>query len=400
MERFERLLRGLALAGLALTVAFLTVGAVIDATGPTFVASEWVFSYGALPYASVGAIVLWRLPRHRVAWLLLVVGVLLSSGFAAEQVTLAVHVDGRVVPGALLATWFMQWYWLPFLYAAFVGIPMLFPTGHALSARWSRLGRVAVILMLASSLGGMFAQKLYVDFNHLDKSLVFDNPVGFMPFDDIEGESLSAFVIFPMLLMAVLAISSLVVRYRRSRGAERQQMRWGAFALAVTLAVFLSGVVLDTRGYDFPVAEGFFTFVAPIGIGVAIARYRLWDLDHLISRTVAYLALTAVLAALYGLLVLATQIVVGPDNLPDLAVAIITLVTAAAFRPVRRRVQHLVDRRFNRSRYDAGRVLDRLAQRLRDEVNPTAVTADLLTTVQDALQPSSVSLWVRGAGTP
>jgi peptidoglycan/LPS O-acetylase OafA/YrhL len=202
------------------------------------------------------------------------------------------------------------------------------------------------------------------------------------------------------LILAITAIVSLILRYRRSRGAERQQMRWGAFALTVTLVVFVSGIVLDVFGIDLFVIESVFTFIAPIGIGVAITRYRLWDLDRLISRTVGYLTVTAVLAGLYGLLVLATQTVVGPHNLPDIAVAAITLLTAAAFGPARRRVQHLVDRRFNRSRYDAARVLDVLAHRLRDEVNPMAVEDDLLLAVADSLQPSHATLWVPSTGRP
>lgn len=394
LTRPDLLLRRVALLGLAVTMACLAIGATIDATGASFVAAEWVFSFGALPYAGVGTMVLWRRPRHRVAWLLLAVGVLLSSGFASEQVAIAVYVDGRTIPGSLLAVWYMQWYWLPFLYAAFIGIPLLFPTGHALSRRWSYIGRTALVLAVLTSLGGMFAQKLYIDFNYLDTALVFDNPVGFMPFSDIESEAMSPFVIFPILFMAILSVSSLVVRYRRSRGAERQQMRWGAFALSVTLAVFLAGVLLDTFGFDLPVVEGFFTFLAPLGIGVAITRYRLWDLDRLISRTVSYLALTVILAGVYGLLVLGVQGVLGPDDLPDLAVAVATLLTAAAFGPVRRRVQHVVDRRFNRSHYDAATVLDRLAIRLRDEVNPSSVEGDLLLVVEETMQPRALSLWV------
>lgn len=401
MDRWDRVLRRLAVVGLLVTCASLGVGLTLDATGPVLMPSQWVFAFGALPYAVVGTIVLRGRPRHRVAWLLMAVGVFLSSGFAAEQVALASYVDGRQVPGALLAAWYMQWYWLPFLYAAFVGIPLLFPSGHALSPGWGRLGRIAFVFAVASSVGGMFAQQLHIDFTYLGVDVpALDNPVGFLPFDDIEGEVMSSFVIPPILLLALSSAISLILRYRRSRGEERQQMRWGAFAMTLTLSVFLSGVILDGLGFDLPVVEGLFTFIAPLGIGVAIARYRLWDLDRLISRTVAYLGLTAVLAGLYGLLVLATQLIVGPDDLPDLAVAAITLVTAAAFGPARRRVQHMVDRRFNRSRYDAGRVLETLSHRLRDEVNPTAVEDDLIDAVEDTLQPSHVTLWVPSPGTP
>jgi hypothetical protein len=386
--------------GLLITFASLSVGVAVDATGPGVDPGNWIFALGSVAYAVVGVIVLRRRPRHRVAWLLLAVGVFLASGFAAEQVAIAHYVDERAIPGALLAAWYMQWYWLPFLYAAFVGIALLFPSGDALTPRWGRVGRVALVHATLVSLGGMFAQHLYIDFEYLDEILELENPVGFLPFNDIEADAIMPFVIGPLLILAISAIVSLILRYRRSQGAERQQMRWGAFALTVTLGMFVSGIVLDGFGVDLFVIESVFTFVAPIGIGVAITRYRLWDLDRLISRTVGYLTLTAILAGLYGLLVLATQTIVGPNNLPDIAVAAITLLTAAAFGPARRRVQHLVDRRFNRSRYDAARVLDGLAHRLRDEVNPTAVEDDLIVAVEDTLQPSHVSLWVPSPGTP
>lgn len=399
MTPTDHLLRGLGLAGLVATAAFLALGALVDFTGPGIDLGQWVFALGSVAYSVVGVIVLYRRPRHRVAWLLLAVGVFISSGMAAEQVSIAHYVDDRAIPGGLFGGWYMQWYWLPFLYATFVGIPLLFPSGRTLTRRWGMMGRLALGHALLVSIGGMFARRLYIDFEYLGTVVELNNPVGFMPFDDIEADAVMPFVLGPLLIFAISSIVSLILRYRQSQGAERQQMRWGAFALTMTLALFVLGVVLDVFGIDLDTVESFFTFIAPVGIGVAITRYRLWDLDRLISRTVGYLALTAVLAGLYGLLVLATQVVVGPNNLPDLAVAAITLVTAAAFGPARRRVQHVVDRRFNRSRYDAGRVLDGLAQRLRDEVNPTAVEGDLLVTVEESLQPSHVSLWVPSTGT-
>jgi len=401
VTRIDAILRGLGLVGLLITFASLGIGAAVDFAGEGVDLSEWLFALGSVAYAFVGVIVLRRRPRHRVAWLMLAVGVFLSSGFAAEQIAGAHYVELRAIPGALVAAWYMQWYWLPFLYASFVGIILLFPGGHALTPRWGRVGQVALAHAILVSLGGMFAQRLYIDFEYLGTAVLeLDNPVGFMPFDDIEADAVMPFVIGPLLIMAISAVLSLILRYRRSQGAERQQMRWGAFALTVTLGMFVSAILLDIFGIDLYAVESALTIVAPVGIGVAITRYRLWDLDRIISRTVAYLVLTAVLAGMYGLLVLATQAVVGPSNLPDLAVAGITLVTAAAFGPARRRVQHLVDRRFNRSRYDAARILDGLAHRLRDEVNPTAVEGDLLLAVEASLQPSHVSLWVPSPGTP
>jgi hypothetical protein len=191
------------------------------------------------------------------------------------------------------------------------------------------------------------------------------------------------------------ALVSLVLRFRASRGTERQQLRWvvaGATGAVAGLVVGIAGVELT-----YPAV-----LCLPVGVAVAVLRYRLWDLDRLVSRTVTYALVTALLVVPYLLILPAATGLAG--NSGSLAVAAATLAAAALFQPLRRRVQNLVDRRFNRRRYDAARTVDAFAQRLRDQVDLTALHAELLGVVDQTMQPTQASLWLRppavGPGLP
>jgi peptidoglycan/LPS O-acetylase OafA/YrhL len=190
-----------------------------------------------------------------------------------------------------------------------------------------------------------------------------------------------------VLLGLVGGIISLAVRYRRARGVERQQVTWLLYG-AVVAACILSFDDFLPVDVAFPIS-----FALPaLTIGVAVLRYRLYDIDRIVSRTVAYGVLTALLAVPY-LVVVTFASRVGGSN--DLAVAVATLAAAAAFNPLRRRVQHRVDRLFNRARYDAGRTVEAFSHRLREEVDLRSVHEDLLAVVRQTVEPSSASLWLR-----
>jgi hypothetical protein len=190
---------------------------------------------------------------------------------------------------------------------------------------------------------------------------------------------------------------SLVVRFRSARGSERQQLRWVAFAAALTVppaAVVLFSVVVDTTATVVVlVALGVCMALLPLVIGAAILRYRLYDLDRIISRTLAYGLLTLLLGGGYALVVLGLGQLLGRDS--SLVVAGATLAVAVAFQPARRRVQAVMDRRFNRRRYDAARTVDAFAARLRDQVDLDALHGELLAVVDQTMQPTQVSLWLR-----
>ena len=194
---------------------------------------------------------------------------------------------------------------------------------------------------------------------------------------------------------AVAALVSLVLRFRASVGVERQQLRWvaagGAAAVAGLLPTILVGLGIAARVNDLVVYPA--VLCVPVAVAVAVLRYRLWDLDRLVSRTVTYAVVTGLLVLPYLLVVPAAgRLAAGTGSL---GVAAATLAAAALFQPLRRRVQGLVDRRFNRRRYDAARTLDRFAARLRDQVDLDALGAELLATVDQTMQPTQASLWLR-----
>jgi hypothetical protein len=280
------------------------------------------------------------------------------------------------------------------LYLAFVCIGfvlLLTPSGSLPSPRWRWWARLAaaapVGFLLALAVGPGLVIPPYDE--------VID-PVSVPPL-----ASVVAAVIAVSFTVAIGGLTvgawSLVVRFRRARGSERQQLRWVAFAAALTVppaAVVLFSVVVDTTATVVVlVALGVCMALLPLAIGAAILRYRLYDLDRIISRTLAYGLLTLLLGGGYALVVLGLGQLLGRDS--SLVVAGATLAVAAAFQPARRRVQAVVDRRFNRRRYDAARTVDAFAVRLREQVDLDALSAELLAVVDQTMQPTQVSLWLR-----
>jgi hypothetical protein len=198
----------------------------------------------------------------------------------------------------------------------------------------------------------------------------------------------------------MVALVCVVLRYRASRGTERQQMRWvgaGAAAAVIGLLLAIPGLLglLPSRTSDVVLVG---LLCPPVGVAVAVLRYRLWDLDRLVSRTVTYGLVTALLVLPYVLIVPAAgRLAAGSGSL---AVAAATLAAAALFQPLRRRIQAVVDRRFNRRRYDAARTVDAFSVRLRDQVDLDALSAELLAVVDQTMQPSQAWLWLRPPAVP
>jgi hypothetical protein len=218
-----------------------------------------------------------------------------------------------------------------------------------------------------------------------------------------------AIVAASLLALAVCAlgtIASVILRFRRARGDERQQIKWFTFAIAILALSVILFPLLETLGIFVVGGEpvGFIVpflglLTVPLSIGVAILRYRLYDIERIISRTFSYAIVTAILGATFALLVLLPPVLVGGDSVPDYVIAVATLVVAALFRPVRRRVQDAVDHRFNRKRYDAEHTIEAFTARLREQVDIDALGAELEDVVGRTMQPSHVSLWVREGST-
>ena len=339
--------------------------------------------------ATIGAVLASRRPRHPVGWLLLAFALsLIINGVAGAYAPYGLQARRGVPPAA---AWVAMYYPATALVALILlgFLLLLTPTGSPPSPRWRwwawlTAGALAVLL-LAMPLAPRPPEERYQG---------VDNPLDLRPF---EGTLLLTYR--AALAVAVLGLlvgaGSLVVRFRRARGLERQQLRWVVLAAALTGVGMLASLVLVAAGNQ--VLVGWVGAVCmallPLATGAAILRYRLYDLDRIISRTLAYGLLTLLLGGGYAAVVLGLGQLLGQDS--SLVVAAATLAVAAVFQPARRRVQAAVDRRFNRRRHDAARTIAAFNDRLRDEVDLEALTGELLAVVGETMQPTQTSLWLR-----
>ncbi len=352
---------------------------------PIFVAVCSVFVM--LP--SVGAILAIRRPANPIGWLFLVTGVGFIIGiFSTEYVGRAVTGDSSL-PFIVLVDWASVWSGNLSIALAAVWIPLLFPDGHLPGPRWRLVAWAAAILTVAGTVG----QAIVPDAAHgysgqLPNPMAVSGPI---------GEVAAAFVsvYFPVLVvLCLLSLSSLAGRFRRSRGVERQQLKWFLFAVGFLVAALAAAAATQLEVAWVAVMLGLSSL--PVAAGIAILRYRLYDIDRLVSRTIAYAAVTGGLVAVYLVANLALSAAFGAlASGNSVAVAASTLIVAALFTPVRRRVQVVVDRRFDRARVDAERTTAAFSERLRDEVDIATVTVDLDGVVRSALRPASVGLWLR-----
>src|SRR5215213_10751516 len=339
--------------------------------------------------ATVGALVVSRRPRHPVGWLLLGFALsLTASGVISSYVTYGLVAR----PGALPAAATVARYY-PATGAAALAllslVLLLTPTGSLPSARWrwwaliTAATPVALVLVVPVAPGRLDPRLL------LASSPLSDRALG----GDVLAATRVALVVTAVAV--AVAAGSLVVRFRRAHGVERQQLRW--VALGATLMLLAGPVVLAPVALESPIlvdwVSAVWVVVLPVAVGAAVLRYRLYDLDRIVSRTLAYGLLTLVLGGGYAAVVLGLGQLLGRDS--PLVVAGATLAVAALFGPARRRVQAVVDRRFSRRRHDAARIIEGFGTRLRDQVDLDTLTADLLGVVDQTMQPTEASLWLR-----
>jgi hypothetical protein len=342
-----------------------------------------------LSAATVGAVLASRRPRHPVGWLLLGFAMSLTgSGVISSYVTYGLLAR----PGALPAVHLVARYY-PVTGAAVLAllslVLLLTPTGSLPSARWgwwafvTAATPVALVLVVPVAPGRFNPQLLLADSPFSDRAL--------------GGVLLVAtrVALVVTTLAVVVAAGSLVVRFRRAQGVERQQLRW--VALAATLMLLAVPVVLASVALEIPVlaewAPALWLVVLPVAVGAAILRYRLYDLDRIVSRTLAYGLLTLLLGGGYTVVVLGLGQLLGRES--PLVVAAATLAVAALFQPARRRIQAVMDRRFNRRRHDTTRIIEGFGTRLRHQVDLVTLTTDLLEVVDQTMQPTQTSLWLR-----
>jgi hypothetical protein len=342
-----------------------------------------------LSFALVGAILTLRRPDNHVGWSLSIAGVgLLLEGVTSLYADLALRakpeagLPGGAAAGAIAGS---AWTWLM---AGVFLLLLLFPTGRLPSPRWRpvvklTLAGFAVTWVMISTSPGRLDPPLDAYRNPL---AVTSNDAYFVLILPIIG--------FCLLTVAAAAVS-LLIRFRRSRGVERQQFKW----LAGSAGLMLVSLPFATAS-DFLAIPGFVLSVAltalPVSVGIAVLRYRLYDIDRIIRRTLVYAVLTAGLAGLYfGAIVALQQVFSSVAGASDIAVAGSTLAVAAIFRPARSRIQAVVDRRFSRRTYDAERTLAAFATRLREEVDLDALCGDLVAAVTETIEPAHVSVWLR-----
>jgi hypothetical protein len=350
-----------------------TLGAVILATVST---------------AAVGVLVAGRRPRHPVGWLLLGVGLaLMGSLLVQAYVDYGLLARPGSLPGARYLAGFA--YSTALIWLSCAGFVLLLtPTGSLPSPRWRWWARIAAAAPVVVVLGSVVQPDPLAPDYH-------GNPLAVPALARVLAVPAVAGVVV-VLVSLLVGAGSLLVRFRRARGTERLQLRWLAYAAALTAGLLLVALIAGfLPGNDDVVFLSLSLGVAllPLATGAAILRYRLYDLDRIISRTLAYGLLSLLLGGGYAAVVLGLGQLLGRDS--SLVVAGATLAVAAAFQPARRRVQELVDRRFNRSRYDAARTMTAFAARLRQQLDLEALTGELLSVVEQTMQPTRASLWLR-----
>jgi hypothetical protein len=353
----------------------------------------------ALSFSPVGAVIAPRLPPHNpIGWLFCTIGLIGAVRlFVAEYAIATLLAEPgsllSMLPGGEALAWVSSWVWVvhfgPFLFLA-----LLFPDGRLPSPHWRPFAWVVGVVVVVGTVAVALWPETAARFNHVNDPL---------------GIEVAAPLINPMetilYVLALVAATSLLVRLRRSKGVERQQVKWFAYAVVMlAVSTTLAYVVSEAMDVEWLLWISSVMVIAslvglPVAMSIAILRYRLYNIDLLINRTLVYGSLTAALAAVYFGGVTATQAIfrtlTGQEEQPQLAIVVSTLVIAALFNPLRRRIQSFIDRRFYRRKYDAAKTLESFSAKLRDETDLDALSGDLVGVVRETMQPSHVSLWLR-----
>jgi hypothetical protein len=387
-----------ALGLLLLVVSRSTVGAPVYAGAPVF--DYWLLNtVVAVSFSTVGAVIAPHFPPHnRIGWIFCTIGLIGGIRlFVAEYAIVTLLAE----PGSLLSrlqggetlAWVSSWVWAPHI-GLFASLALLFPDGRPPSPRWRPFAWLVGIVVVVGTVAVALWPETAAGFD------LTNHPIGIEVATDIINP-----VEMVLYALGLVAASSLLVRLRRSKGVERQQVKWFAYAVAVlAISVILAYVIsepIDVRWFKWVSSVLVLISVVglPVAVGIAILRYHLYNIDLIINRTLVYATLSAMLVAIYfGGVATAEAIfraLTGQEQQPQLAVVVSTLVIAALFNPLRRRIQSFIDRRFYRRKYDARRTLEGFSAKLRDETDLDALNAELVGVVRETMQPAHVSLWLR-----
>jgi hypothetical protein len=345
-------------------------------------------------FPAIGGLLALRVPDNRVGWVVLAGSLCWAISLFCEQYAWFVtFTDPGAGGGGAWAAWIQTWIWVPGTVLLLTALPLLFPDGDLPSRRWRWIAWLVI-------LGAAFATIVQL--------LVFwppvDAAVSLLGKADVErftpgllGVLVGVGSVLTGVLGPLAGATAVVVRLRRSVGVERQQMRWFAFAITVLVATLIfDSIVAPGLGWTIALATVVGIVLVPVAMAVAILRYRLYDIDRIISRTLNYGVVSVALAIIFvGAVLGLTGILEPVTGGNTIAVAASTLMVAALFQPLRRRFQRVVDRRFDRARYDGDRTVTAFARRLRDDVDLGSVRGDLLGVVGASLQPASMAIWTR-----
>ena len=383
-------------------VVVLTLGGIylsvlnraVDEPGAAGVVVSTLPDLVALGLLALGLLVAHGRPANPVGWI--IAGTVVTAGltdFVESYAVYALYTDPGSLPGGETMAWLSNWTFIPVLFAAPAMLFLLFPDGKLVSHRWRPVFWIVILTTLAAMTSAIFQPVL----NDPPFEGVV-NPLGFAPPQALLAPL--SYIGWPgMAASFLVAALAMILRLRRSRGLERQQLKWLAAAAAVLPLASVSGVVLYYLGYES--IAGFLAIfsIFPIFLaaGYAILRYRLYDIDLIINRTLVYGSLTATLVAGYvgTVVVLQRALVFFTGQESTLAVVASTLVIAALFNPLRRRFQAFIDRLFYRRKYDAAKTLEAFSIKLRDETDLDALGSDLVSVVRETMQPAHASLWLR-----
>ena len=385
------------IAGLALVVVVLGLLAASELAVDTDVESETGILIAIVLVALISGLLVARRPSHPVSWLLAVAAVMGAvAGVSAELLPVgASSINDWQALLAIVSG--PSWYGLLVTIVAL--IPLLFPTGSPPSKRWRWVGWAAVAAFGFMALLWALQERFCTDSGDNGCLVSVPNPIGIRGLSNPEESAMGAVFYGIMLICSVAALASLVVRFRRAVGVERQQIKWVLFSVGVFVGftLIVDVVWIETLGGGEPpgywlVQQALWVMI-PLSVALAILRYRLYDLDRIISRTVSYALVIGLLGSLaFGLITLLAFFLPSDD---PLVVAAATLAAAALFNPLRLRVQRLVDRRFNRSRYDAQQVIDGFSSSLQERAEPESVVDGWVDVVEETMQPVAVGVWMR-----
>ena len=359
---------------------------------------NWVTALGwgvVLPavYSVVAALIIARQPGNRVGWLLMVVGmVAVFPSFVLDAIS---SPPSEITPGIFLLVWLDGWSWIPLIFPIFL-IPLNFPTGRPPTPRWNWVNWLALGMWLFFISFSPFINTITPN----NEQWSLPNPIGFIPEAVVDGPFM--FIWSAGLLTLVSAsVASLFVRYRRGQIRERQQIQWLLYAGALFVIVYGLSLVIANIETQFSGLNNLLLLLSilaiPVAIAIAILRYRLFDIDVIIRKTLQYGVLTVLLLLVYfGSVILLQSLaenLLGEQS--PLVIVFSTLVIAALFNPLRIRIQDFIDRRFFRKKFDAEQTLAYFATTARDEVDMEKLTSALLLVVEDAMQPEHTSLWIK-----